>query len=162
MLSILLVGCRHNATNVEKYRNNYIEERNLIYVQDVLLYDDKPYFEGTIFIAKTENNTENMYYFEDLPGGGEGKWGKGKYTGGLVRINEDCNYRIYEGEDYGYDKSYFVGILCKEVKDVLYKNESIDFQTVDITLNGEKISLTVWLMEFVNGQNIEIKDFSYE
>lgn len=160
LLSILLVGCGQDY--FEKYKNDYIVGRNLSNIQDVLVYGDHSYIDGVIFTAKTVNNEEDIFYFEGLPGSGSGKYANGAYTGDLLRISEEFIVHIYEGGDFGYDQSYFVGILCKEVKDVLYKNESIDFQTVDITLNGEKISLTVWLMSFDNGNNINVEDFSYE
>lgn len=70
-------------------------------------------------------------------------------------------YDIHKGEDYGYDKSYFIGIAYRKMTDVYYKGESIDFQTVDVTLNQNDISLTIWTMPFKNETDINISDFEY-
>lgn len=70
-------------------------------------------------------------------------------------------YDIHKGEDYGYDKSYFIGIAYRKMSDVYYKGESIHFETVDVSLNKENITLTIWLMPFENGSNISLSDFEY-
>lgn len=72
------------------------------------------------------------------------------------------SYDIHNGEDYGYDKSYIVGIAYKEMTSVYYKDKKIDFKTANVKLNNEEIILTVWIMPFNNGEDINISDFSYQ
>ena len=44
----------------------------------------------------------------------------------------------------------------------MYIIREIDFKTVDVQLNGEDITLTIWLMPFSNGDEISISDFKYQ
>lgn len=101
-------------------------------------------------------------FYEGLPSKGDGILSNGEYTASLLSIEEGMTYNIYDGEDFGYDKSYFVAIIYRKMSDVYYKGESIDFKTVDVQLNGEDITLTIWLMPFSNGDEISISDFKYQ
>lgn len=71
-------------------------------------------------------------------------------------------YTVYEGEDFGYDKSYFIGIVYRKITAVYYKDESIDFKTADVDLNDKGITLSVWLMPFNNGERINVDDFDFK
>lgn len=159
VMLVLLVGCSQDEFS--SFKDNYIEEQGITDVKDITVYGDKPYIEGVIFKGVIDGNKENLYFCEGLPGQGEGAFPNGEYTASLLSIDEGMTYNIYDGEDYGYDKSYFVAIVYQKLSTVNYKGESIDFKTVDVQLNGKDITLTIWLMPYDNGNEISLSDFEY-
>lgn len=160
VMLVLLVGCRKDEFS--SFKDNYIEEQGITNIEDITVYGDKPYIEGVIFKGVIDGNEENLYFCEGLPGKGEGSFPNGEYTANLLSIKEGMIYNIYDGEDYGYDKSYFVAIVYQKLSAVYYKGESIDYKTVDVQLNGKDIILTVWLMLYDNEDEISISDFEYK
>lgn len=160
IMLVLLVGCRKDEFS--SFKDNYIEEQGITNIEDITLYGDKPYIEGVIFKGTIDDTEENLYFCEGLPGKGDGIFSNGEYTASLLSIEEGMIYNIYDGEDYGYDRSYFVAIAYRKMSAVYCRGESIDFKTVDVQLNGEDITLTVWLMPYDNGDEISISDFEYK
>ena len=160
IMLVLLVGCKKDEFC--SFKDDYIREQGITDIVDITSYGDKPYIEGVIFKGIIDGNEENLYFCEGLSGKGDGILSNGEYTASLLSIEEGMTYNIYDGEDLGYDRSYFVAIIYRKMSDVYYKGESIDFKTVDVQLNGEDITLTVWLMPFSNGDEINISDFKYQ
>lgn len=160
VLLVLLVGC--SKDQFVEFKDEYIDEQGIIKVEDIITYNEKPYIEGLIFKGIINDNEENIYFCEGLPGKNDGIFSNGEYTASLLAVEEQVTYHFYDGDDLGYDESYFVGIAFFKITDLYYKGKSIDFQTKDIILNDEKISLTVWLMPYSNGEEINISDFEYD
>ena len=161
LMTVLLVGCSKDDFNY--YRDSYIEEQGITNIEEIMIYEDKPNIKLVIFKGTRNGDEENLYYCEGLPGSKvKGEYANGSYTGTLLAVAEGKTYDIHKGEEYGYDKSYFVGIAYREMAAVYCKGESIDFKTADVSLNGEDISLTVWIMPFSNGEDISISDFEYQ
>ena len=160
LMLVLLVGCKKDEFS--SFKDDYIREQSITDIEDITSYGDKPYIECVIFKGLFNGIEEELYFCEGLPGKGDGIFSNGEYGAGPLSIEEGMRYRVYEGEDYGYDRSYFVAIIYRKMSDVYYKGESIDFKTVDVQLNGEDITLTVWLMPYDNGDEISISDFEYK
>ena len=151
LMVVLLAGC--SQSEFMDYKAQYIEE--------IEAFEAEPYIEGSIFKGITDGQ-EYLYYYEGLPGSQkEGTYANGAYTGTVLDVEEGITYDIHKGEDYGYDKSFFIGIAYMEMKDVFYKGESISFKTADVRLNQKDVTLTIWLMPFENGKDISISDFEY-
>lgn len=160
IMLVLLVGCKKDEFS--SFKDDYIREQGITDIVDITSYGDKPYIEGVIFKGIIDGTEENLYFCEGLPGKGDGIFLNGEYGAGPFTVEMETRYRVYDGEDLGYDKSYFVAMVYRKMSDVYYKGESIDFKTVDVQLNGENITLTVWLMPFSNGEDIDISDFEYQ
>lgn len=159
VITFVLTGCGQGE--FQDYKAQYIEEQGITDIEEIATYKDESYIENVIFKGKVDGQ-ENLYYYEGLPGSqNEGIYANGAYTGTVLHPEEGMTYDIHKGEDYGYDKSYFIGIAYRKMTDVYYKGESIDFQTVDVTLNQNDISLTIWTMPFKNETDINISDFEY-
>lgn len=147
----MIVGCSKNQ--FIEFKDEYIEEHGIIKVEDIIIYSEKPDIEGLIFKGIiNDDDEENICFCEGVPGKNDGIFSNGEYTASLLDIDEQITYHFYDGDDLGYDKSYFVGIAFFKMTDLYYKDNRIDFQTKDIVLNDEKISLTVWLMPYSNGE----------
>lgn len=157
-LLVLLVGC--SKDQFVEFKDEYIQEQGITKVEDIITYNEKPFVEGLIFKGII-NDDENIYFCEGVPGKNDGIFSNGEYTASLLDFDEQITYHFYDGDDLGYDKSYFVGIAFFKMTDLYYKGNRIDFQTKDIDLNDEKISLSVWLMPYSNGEEITISDFEY-
>lgn len=157
-LLVLLVGC--SKDQFVEFKDEYIQEQGITKVEDIITYNEKPFVEGLIFKGII-NDDENIYFCEGVPGKNDGIFSNGEYTASLLDFDEQITYHFYDGDDLGYDKSYFVGIAFFKMTDLYYKGNRIDFQTKDIDLNDEKTSLSVWLMPYSNGEEITISDFEY-
>ena len=159
LMVVLLAGC--SQSEFMDYKAQYIEEQGISDIEEIEAFEAEPYIEGSIFKGITDGQ-EYLYYYEGLPGSQkEGTYANGAYTGTVLDVEEGITYDIHKGEDYGYDKSFFIGIAYTEVKDVFYKGESISFKTADVRLNQKDVTLTIWLMPFENGKDISISDFEY-
>lgn len=162
LMTILLVGC--SKDNFNYYMDGYIEEQGITNIEEIMVYEDKPNIKLVIFKGTLDGTKENLYYCEGLPGSGKGEgiFSNGSYTSTLLALEEGMTYNVHNGEDYGYDKSYFMGIAYRKMTDVYWKGESIDFKSVKVSLNNKEITLTVWIMPFSNGEDISISDFEYK
>lgn len=159
VLLILLVGC--SKDQFVEFKDEYIKEQGIIKVEDIIAYNEKPNIEGIIFKGINNDNEENIYFCEGLPGKNDGIFSNGEYTASVLDVEERAAYHFYNGDDLGYDKSYFVGITFFKMTNLYYKGNSVDFQTKDIILNGENISLSVWLMPYSNDEDLSISDFEF-
>lgn len=151
----LLMGC--SQSEFHEYKDNYIKEQHITNVEEVFHYENKPYIEGVIFKGKIDQ--EELYYYEGIQGNAEGFIENGMYSGQPLFIEEKATYYIHNGEDYRYDKSFFVGIVYQKLSEVYFKGESIKFDIIETTLNDEDITLIFWLMPFDNGEEVSISDF---
>ncbi|NCC55285.1 MAG: hypothetical protein EOM11_07375, partial [Erysipelotrichia bacterium] len=120
MLLVSLVGCKKDE--FASFKDDYIQEIGISDIEEITTYGDKPYIEGVIFkgVREMEGNEENLYFYEGLAGNGDGIFSNGEYTGSLLSIEEGMRYRIYDGEDFGYDRSYFVAIAYQKMSAVYY------------------------------------------
>ncbi len=160
IMLVLLVGCKKDEFS--SFKDNYIEEHGITDIEEITSYGDKPYIEDIIFKGLFHGTEEELYFCEGLPGKGDGIFSNGEYGAGPLSIEEGMRYRVYDGKDFGYDRSYFVAMVYRKMSVVYYKGESIDFKTVDVQLNDKDITLTVWLMPFSNGDEISLSDFEYQ
>ena len=134
LMVVLLAGC--SQSEFMDYKAQYIEEQGISDIEEIEAFEAEPYIEGSIFKGITDGQ-EYLYYYEGLPGSQkEGTYANGAYTGTVLDVEEGITYDIHKGEDYGYDKSFFIGIAYMEMKDVFYKGESISFKTADVRLNN--------------------------
>lgn len=135
-ITFLLIGCSKNVFNY--YMDSYIEEQDITNIEEIMFFEDEPNIKGAIFKGAVDG-TENLYYYEGLSGSKEeGVYANGEYTGNILQLDEGMRYDIHKREDYGYDKSYFVGIAYRKMKGVYCKDESVNFKTVDVSLNDKK------------------------
>lgn len=160
IMLVLLVGCKKDEFS--SFKDDYIREQGITDIVDITSYGDKPYIEGVIFKGTIDGNEENLYFCEGLPSKGDGILSNGEYTASLLSIEEGMTYNIYNCYKITFVISKIFSIIYRKMSDVYYKGESIDFKTVDVQLNGEDITLTIWLMPFSNGDEISISDFKYQ
>lgn len=159
-----LVGCGFGTHKqlIDEMKNDMIESYNLVDYEDIFRYADKDIIKGYIIKGVNENGVENLYLLNGVKGIGKGSFDKGLYYSGPISPKEEnLDFRVEEGEFYGHENSYFIGVLFEKVSSVSYKDRELDIQNKEIELNGEKVGLTMWLMKFPNGDEISTDDFMY-
>lgn len=165
MMLILLVGCISgvNRQLIDEMKGDMIENKELITYDEVFQYADKDIIKGYVIKGMTSNGNEDLYILNGAKGIGKGAFEDGRYYCGPVSpMIDQLYYLTVEGEYLGYDNSYYIGILFEKVSSVSYKDKELDIQNKEIELNGEKVGLTMWLMKYPNGDEINVDDFRYE
>lgn len=160
ILCIFIVGC--GSDDFESELDQYIDEQELVDVKRIMTYEDDSDIKGIIFKAVNLSDEELLYYFEYVAGKGNAKYGNGMYSAGPLLFDGNIISNIYDGEDFGYDKSYVIGMLDKKITSLTYKGKNIDYKSETVVLNGNKTAITVWLMSYDNGDDIDVADFSYQ
>lgn len=165
IMMILLAGCISgvNRQRIDEMKDDLIENKEFITYSEVFQYADKDIIKGYVIKGMTSNGIEDLYLLNGVKGIGKGALKEGMYYCGPISPQIDkLYYSSYEGEYYGYDNSYYIGILFEKVSSVLYMDKELDIQNKEIELNGEKVGLTMWLMKYPNGDEINADDFLYE
>lgn len=162
--AFLLVGCGFGTHRqlIDEMKEDMIENKELITYDEIFQYADKDIIKGYVIKGMTPNGKEDLYLLNGVKGIGEGSLDEGRYDYGPISpLIDKLDYVIYEGEYYGHDNSYFIGILFEKVSSVLYKDKELEIQNKEIEVNGEKVGLTMWLMKYPNGEEIDINEFKY-
>lgn len=108
VLLVLFVGC--SKDQFVEFKDEYIQEQGITKVEDIITYNKKPFVEGLIFKGIINDDEENIYFCEGVPGKNDGIFSNGEYTASLLDVDEQITYHFYDGDDLGYEKSYLVGI----------------------------------------------------
>lgn len=164
IMVVLLVGCISgvNRQRIDEMKDDLIEDKEFITYSEVFQYADKDIIKGYVIKGMTSNGKEDLYLLNGAKGIGKGVFEEGMYYCGPISPQIDkLYYSEYEGEYYGYDNSYYIGLLFEKVSSVSYKDKELDIQNKEIELNGEKVGLTMWLMKYPNGDEINTDDFIY-